>query len=75
MAITFRKLRLVLEAQGKKKFYLRQCGISPAIVDKLFNGGDVSTPTINKVCKYLNCQPGDIMEYIPDDPKEANKHG
>lgn len=22
---------------------------------------------LNKVCKLLNCQPGDILEYIPDE--------
>ena len=22
---------------------------------------------LNKVCKLLDCQPGDIMEYIPDE--------
>jgi putative transcriptional regulator len=23
---------------------------------------------LNKVCTLLNCQPGDILEYIPDPP-------
>lgn len=23
---------------------------------------------LNKVCTLLNCQPGDILEYIPDEP-------
>lgn len=23
---------------------------------------------LNKVCELLNCQPGDILEYIPDTP-------
>lgn len=31
--------------------------------------GNVDSRTINKLCKYLRCQPGDIMEYI-DDPDE-----
>lgn len=22
--------------------------------------------TIDSLCKYLNCQPGDLMEYVPD---------
>lgn len=22
--------------------------------------------TLEAICKYLNCQPGDILEYIPD---------
>lgn len=28
--------------------------------------GNVDSRTINKLCKYLHCQPGDIMEYIDD---------
>ncbi len=27
--------------------------------------------TLNEICKVLNCQPGDIIEYIPD-PEEIN---
>ncbi|MCM1059632.1 MAG: helix-turn-helix transcriptional regulator [Eubacterium sp.] len=26
----------------------------------------VSVETINQLCILLNCQPGDILEYIPD---------
>jgi len=26
--------------------------------------------TLNEVCKALNCQPGDLLQYIPDDGKE-----
>jgi putative transcriptional regulator len=26
--------------------------------------------TLNEVCKALNCQPGDILQYIPDEKEE-----
>lgn len=26
---------------------------------------------LNKLCKLLNCQPGDILEYIPDEESEV----
>ena len=26
---------------------------------------------LNKVCTLLNCQPGDILEFIPDNPNES----
>jgi putative transcriptional regulator len=26
--------------------------------------------TLDAICKALDCQPGDILEYVPDDPKE-----
>lgn len=65
--ISFDKLNYLMQKKEIKKYYLRKNGISPAIVDKILSSGDVSTVTINKVCKLLNCQPGDIMEYIPDE--------
>ena len=24
--------------------------------------------TLEAICRELNCQPGDILEYVPDDP-------
>lgn len=32
--------------------------------------------TLNQICTVLNCQPGDILEYRPDDhPPEARTEG
>ena len=28
---------------------------------------------LNKICKVLDCQPSDLIEYIPDSPSEAPK--
>lgn len=30
----------------------------------------VSWANINKLCGLLNCQPGDLLQYIPDPPEE-----
>ncbi len=30
----------------------------------------IDAKTIDKLCKLLNCQPGDIMEYVPDAEEE-----
>lgn len=62
--INFAPLGDLLEHKGKKWFWLREQGISPGIVDKLRNGGGhIDTRTIEKLCEFLNCQPGDIMKY------------
>lgn len=47
--------------------------ISQSALTSLKNGKSVTTDTIERLCKCLNCQPGDIMEYIPDE--EKNKSG
>lgn len=65
--ISFKKLEIVLKDKGLNKFYLRNNGINPTQLNKmLVNGNDCGGKTINKLCCLLHCQPGDIMEYIPD---------
>lgn len=69
--IRYYKLQSLLEEHGIKWQFLRDSGISPGIVNKMKTGkGDISTATIERVCELLNCQPGDIMEYVPTEDKE-----
>ena len=44
-------------------------GITMANISILKNGKAkaVKLDTLNKICKALNCQPGDILEYVPDE--------
>lgn len=71
MPISYQKLFQLMESKGVKKFDLRKAGISPTIVDRLIKDSDVNTSTIARLCKLLNCQPGDIMEYV--DESEAGQ--
>lgn len=64
MPISYEKLFNLMEVRGVKKFDLRKSGISPTVVNRLVKNGDVNTSTIIRLCELLNCQPGDIMEYI-----------
>lgn len=36
-------------------------------IQQIRNGEIVSNAVLNKLCKLLNCQPGDIMEYVEDE--------
>ena len=31
------------------------------------SGRIANPPVINNLCAMLNCQPGDLLEYVPDD--------
>lgn len=46
--------------------------IGEAQMQKIRTGEIASKETLNTICRLLNCQPGDIMEYIPD-PPDNNK--
>lgn len=61
--IVYNKLFYVLRNVGKT--YLLHVISSPTLA-KLSKNENVDMSTINKICEFLKCQPGDIMEYIPD---------
>lgn len=68
MAIRYDKFFGQIKKSGKSEYYLRKNGISPSIISKLKQGsGGLDARTIDKICRLLNCQPGDIMEYTPDE--------
>ena len=41
--------------------------ISSSTMHRLKNNKDLSTKTLNDLCKILNCQVKDIVQYIPSD--------
>lgn len=42
--------------------------ISQAALTKMKNcNGNIDTRTLERLCAILHCQPGDIMEYVPDE--------
>lgn len=69
MAISYQKLFAMLESKGITTYYLRQNKImGQQTYYNLKNGkGNLGTETLEKLCKLLDCQPGDIMEYIQDE--------
>ena len=49
--------------------------LSPSVITGLTSGraSRVDFETLSKLCKRLNCQPGDLLVYIPDEaPTEDN---
>ena len=60
----------LLQEKGYTTYKIRKEGlIGNATYQALKNpssGKGLDHRTIDKLCKALECQPGDIMEYIPD---------
>ena len=68
MAITYNGFFRKLKERGISQQKLRTDKmISQLVLQKLRSGGGIDTRTINRLCKLLDCQPGDIMEYAPDE--------
>lgn len=65
--ISYSKLFSLMEKKRIKKRDLREkYNISPTIVNRLNNNSNVAVDTIMYLCEILECQPSDIMEYIPN---------
>ena len=68
MSIKYDKLLKLMEEKGVTSYTIKKDNIiGQATFKKIKEGGDIDTRTIDKLCKLLNCQPGDIMEYVEDE--------
>lgn len=64
MPIKYHKLFSLMREKCLTTYRIRQENIiSQSALTAIKNGKSVTTDTIAKLCKVLNCQPGDIMEY------------
>ncbi len=56
-----------LKKVGFTSYKIRQDKlIGEAQIQKIRTGEIASKETLNTLCKLLDCQPGDILEYVPD---------
>lgn len=68
MPIKYDKLIAMMQEKGITSYTIKRDKIiGQATYKKILEGGDIDTRTIAKLCKLLNCQPGDILEYQSED--------
>lgn len=71
MRFSYNKLWKLLIDRGINKKTLREMsGISATSVAKLGKGGNVNTDVLLRICDALNCDVGDIMEFVREDKFE-----
>lgn len=67
MALSYNKLWKLLIDKNMNKVALRdQTGIGPSTLSKLTRNKRVSMEVLEKICKELDCNIGDIVDYIKD---------
>lgn len=62
------KVMLAINEMTQKELAERT-GIRPPTISAICTGAVKHLPieALNKICEVLNCQPADLMEYIPDE--------
>lgn len=67
MPISYNKLLTLFEKKDITSYTIKKEKlIGQSTWKKIHENGHIDTRTIEALCKYLNCQPGDILEYMPD---------
>ena len=62
-----------LKNAGYSSYKIRQEKLlGQATLQKIRQNELVSWENLNTICSLLGCQPGDILEYIPDEPTNAD---
>jgi len=68
MEVSYKKLwKILIDKEMKKKDLLKAAGVSWTSVTKMSKSEAVSMEVLGKICKALNCNIGDIVEFIEKD--------
>lgn len=75
MPIVYDKLLNLLRERGYTSYRIRKEKIiGQATLTHIKNGtGGLDHRSISKLCATLNCQPGDLMAYIPDEEQPESE--
>ncbi len=67
MAISYEKLwKKVKRKKMKKQDFQNALGMSSSTVAKLTNNKPVTMEVLERICKELNCNIGDIVEFVKE---------
>ena len=67
MALCYKKLWKLLIDRDMTRAALREAtGIAPATMSKMSRCESVGAGILDRICEAMNCDVGDIVEYVPD---------
>jgi DNA-binding Xre family transcriptional regulator len=59
-------LKILIDKDLKKQDLIQVADLSKATIAKLSKNEYVSLEVIDRLCASLNCQPGDLLEYVSE---------
>lgn len=69
MAMRFHLKKLLAEAKMTQRELAEKTGVRLPTISEISVGSIKRVPVgaLEKICAVLHCQPGDLMEYLPDE--------
>lgn len=73
LSVSYNKLwKLLVDKKMSKADLRRAAEISPNTMTKLRRDEEVSMTVLKRICEYLECNIGDICDFIPVSKSEVN---
>ena len=67
MGVSYNKLfKLLIDRKIRKGELCKMAGISGGVLLKISKGDNVNVDILARICNALNCDFGDIMEFVPN---------
>ena len=71
MAISYNGLwKLLIDNNMKKGDLCAKTGLSSSTIAKMTNCESVKLSVLEKICKELDCNFGDLIDYVPDEEEK-----
>lgn len=72
MSIRYHLKALLADANMTQKELAEATGVRPPTISAICLGTVKQLPVgvLEKICAVLKCQPGDILEYVPDESEQ-----
>ena len=72
MAVSYNKLwKLLVDKKMSKADLRKESGVSSNTMTKLRRDEPVMLNVLDKICNTLDCNYGDIMDYIPEEKSDS----
>ena len=72
MAVSYKKLfKLLIDRDMKKKDLQQEANLSQHTMRKLSKNEAITTDTLAKICRCLNCTVDEILEVLPEEENKS----
>ena len=67
MMVSYKKLwKLLIDKEMNKTDLRNATGVSSATIAKMTNNEEVTMSVLTKICEVLNCNIGDVVDFVPE---------
>lgn len=71
MGISYDKMIKLFQERGITSYTMKKEKIiGQATWKKIHEGGNIDTKSLGALCGFLGCQPGELLEWVPDPAEE-----